>query len=283
MLLTSCEFLFGGYGLDEFFSHGESVHDRADSITHVAGPASVQTLPNDYTVIVLTDIHFGYKDGFGRAIDHDDLDNTFFNWLDNYIASHEKPAFCICLGDVVQHGWESEFQEYVAFCTKLSAKLTTTGANLVYTVLGNHDVYNSGWNNYTKYVFPTSFYRFDTNTFHWYFLDTASGSMGTEQMEAFSRALAADSSAPKIICTHYPVYADGQIYYVLQNTYERDKLITILAKRNTKFYMAGHSHQFHHFNFGDFEELNVPTYLEGHWALVTIHESSASVSYSIVP
>lgn len=266
IFLSSCNFLFGGYGWDEFFYREHSVSSRADSLTDLTDtPAGTSAA---YSVIVITDVHFG---GDGTR-----PDDKFFSWV---AGLSDKPKFCVCLGDVVEHGYESEYTDYVSF----TGKLYDTYGIRTYTVTGNHDLYNSGWKYWSTMVYPyTSFYRLKTLDFSWYFLDSGSGSLGTDQYDALEDAMDNDSN-PKIVLLHYPIYADGTIYTCLQNTYERDKLITLFAKKNVKLVLDGHTHTYHTYDFGTFYEFNVPGYLEkGQWALLTVNETAGTVSAELI-
>jgi len=263
-LFTSCNFLTGGYGWDEFFSRSDPVSSRAESITDLSDtPAASCT---SYTVIVITDVHFG---GDGTR-----PDDTFLAWVDSLSP---QPKFCICLGDIAEHGYESEYKEYVAFTDKLRSRSIP-----VYTVTGNHDLYNSGWQYWSAMVYPeTSFYRLKTSDFSWYFLDSGSGSLGTDQYDALKEAMEADSNS-KVVMLHYPLYADGTFYACLQNTYERDKLITLFAKQSVQLVLDGHTHAYHTYDFGSFYEFNVPGYLEKHqWALLTVKEPADGTAPSV--
>jgi 3',5'-cyclic AMP phosphodiesterase CpdA len=265
-MLQSCNFLFGGYGWDEFFSRDNPVSTRADTLTDIAdSPAGTNT---DYTVIVITDVHFG---GDGTR-----PDDSFFEWVSSLSS---RPKFCICLGDIAEHGYKSEYTDYVAF----TAKLYNTYGIRTYTVTGNHDLYNSGWKYWHTMVYPyTSFYRLKTVHFSWYFLDSGSGSLGTTQYNTLKNAMNADSN-PKIVLLHYPIYADGTLYLCLQNTYERDELITLFAKKNVKLVLDGHTHQYHTCDFGSFYEFNVPGFLaKGQWALLTVNETTGTVHAELI-
>ena len=270
LTLVSC-----GYGLDEFFSHGESVHSRADTLSDIAAP-SISGGKTAYRVIVFSDVHFG------GTQDHDSVDTKFFNWIQGLKDANDGnfPEFCICLGDIVDHGNASEYSKYTAF----TARLESTFGLRTYTVLGNHDLFNSGWDIWKKTVFPyVSFYRFKTSSFSWYFLDTGSGSLGTGQMDALTRAMESDPN-PKLVFSHYPVYANGEFYFVMQNTYERTALLTLYANNNVKHVMDGHSHIANYYDFGSFAERTPGCYLSDRtWALLYVDEANKTVRSESAP
>lgn len=124
----------------------------------------------------------------------------------------------------------------------------------VYNVVGNHDVYNSGWDLWKKTCPPhTSTYYFETEDFIWYFLDTASGTLGRPQFYDLKDKLA-QSSKPKLVFTHYPLYGGGIFYFCLSNPRERAELISLFARTNVKLYCSGHYHAGAFYDYGPFQE-----------------------------
>jgi 3',5'-cyclic-AMP phosphodiesterase len=267
LLFSSC--VLASYGLHNFFGRDDTVRTRAENLTELAAPSTVGNSVS-YTVAVITDVHFG-------ADKERSVDAAFLSWLENLNSEGQIPKFVICLGDIAEHGYEGEMKDYDSFCDKIR------GYGIqVYTVLGNHDLYNNGWKNWKQIVYPeTSFYHFKTNNFSWYFLDTGSGTLGSHQFNTFVSAIQNDG-APKVVCMHYPVYAQGYFYYCLQDTTERNLLISYLESNNVKILFDGHTHMYNYTDFG-FIEYNLPGFLEdGQWALVTIDETAGAVSPALV-
>jgi 3',5'-cyclic-AMP phosphodiesterase len=265
VLLSSC-----AYGLYNFFGREDTVRARAESLVQLAAPATVLKSDTSYTVAVITDVHFG-------ADKSRDVDDAFLFWLAEMKAQSSLPKFVLCLGDVAEHGFESEMKDYNAFC----GKIREYGPE-VYSVLGNHDLYNNGWQHWKKIVYPgTSFYHFRTNKFSWYFLDTGNGTLGAYQYSILIDALESDS-APKVICMHYPVYAHGKFYFCLQDSVERNLLISYFADNNVKLLLDGHTHEYNYTDLG-FIEYNVPGFLEKEkWALVAVNETTGTVTEKLL-
>lgn len=264
---SSCA--LASYGLHNLFGRSDTVRTRAENITELAAPSTVGSSMS-YTVAVISDVHFG-------ADKERSVDTAFLSWLENLHSEGKTPKFVICLGDVAEHGYEGEMKDYNSFCDKIR------GYGIqVYTVIGNHDLYNNGWKNWKRIVYPeTSFYHFRTNKFSWYFLDTGSGTLGSHQFSTFVSAIQ-DDGAPKIVCMHYPVYAHGFFYYCLQDTTERNLLISYLESNNVKILFDGHTHMYNYTDLG-FIEYNLPGFLEdGQWALATIDETAGTISAVLV-
>jgi hypothetical protein len=264
LTLFSCK-----YGLDEFISRENDVDARSAYLTDISAPSTVGSAAQ-YTVLVMSDIHFGANP------DHPDLPRAeFFAWLDARIAAGQKPKFCLCLGDLVESGKEDEYKDFAAFAAEIEAKGVP-----VYSIVGNHDLYNNGWKNWRQYVRPhTSYYRFQTSRFSWYFLDSASGTLGKNQLRDFVKQAKSDGR-PKLVFTHYPVYAGGgNFYFSLSDPHERAILLDTFAKTDVKLVVEGHQHPGSSHNFGAFREVNVSSFRDYQsWHLITVDETAGTVS-----
>ena len=263
-----------------------------------------------YSILIVTDLHFGSE--------RDVLpEEQFFKWLDSWFKKYsdgdEKdfsklPRFAVNLGDTADGGKEEQFKEFLIFENKIKA---VAGKYLygetsetpdserrfkVWSILGNHDLYHNGSPHFEKLVYPyTSSYFFnfdseplDSNSgFSFYFLDTANGTTGTSQLDDFKAKLEADSR-PKIVFTHYPVYAGGSdMFMIIQNTLERNTLLTYFAKGNVKQVYEGHAHKNYGFDFDLFREdvigsLRFTNRSPKQCALVTIDEVKGTVSTQII-
>lgn len=271
MFFSSCK--YHSYGLDEFFYRTSSIDNRIKDLKEVK--ENIPNFINDkpYKILVITDVHFGSEEHNVKKATEE-----FFSFLDG-IPIEDFPLFCICLGDITEHGLQKEFNEYDSFVKKLK---NDYGIN-TFTVIGNHDLYNSGWHFYKEIVFPnTSFYYFKTNQLSYYFIDSASGSLGKNQMNAFLDLLKKDSN-PKIVSTHVPIYANGHFYFVMQNTLERNSLISMLAKNNVKAVLVGHTHEWYVSKLGPFTEYNIASFASDKYVgIVSVDPKEAKVECQYV-
>lgn len=287
-LLATALFASCNFGLPIFLYAETGVEDRARGVKVLRG-SDLPQIPNGikYSFIVLTDPHFGEKKYERRE---DDFIKKFKELLQN---SDEglKPRFIVNIGDTLDGGHEDEADDY----NKAAARWIQTakdelGASdyKVYTILGNHDLYNNGWEVWKKKIYPyTSYYKFTINAggasnggFDFYFLDSGNGTLGGPQIEDLERNLSA-SSRPKIIFMHYPLYAGGIFYFALDDVHERARLISAFAESNVKYVFEGHKHQQHDYDFNNFKETVIGAYLqERFFGLVTVDETTASVSFT---
>jgi predicted MPP superfamily phosphohydrolase len=194
----------------------------------------------NYSVIAITDIHFSRtkKDEFLTKLK--DLDFTDYG----------PPAMILALGDISDGGTHSQYKEYNDFVDEIENILHIK----VFPVPGNHDTYDTGayGKNYIEDVFPTTFYRIKFRNISYYFLDSADGTFGYKQLNSLENLFISDSNK-KIICTHYPLYADT-LYYRLSNYKEKAHLINLLSNNDVILYLSGHTHIFLEHNFGSFKE-----------------------------
>ena len=265
---SSCKYY--AYGLEEFFYRENTLDKRIDTLTELNETQTPQNLPDEYNILVITDIHFG---GENKEKNGARNERAFLKLISE-IPEAEKPEFCICLGDVAEHGLDSEFRDFVSDIVK---PLEEMGIK-TYNVIGNHDLYNSGWASYQKHLNPgTSFYHFKTQNFSWYFLDSASCSLGNSQLTKLRRKMESDD-APKLVFMHVPLYADGLFYFTMQNSAERNQIISVFNKHNVKAVVDGHTHIQSVSNLGNFNEYTMAGYLEKRaYTLIRINERTATV------
>lgn len=266
VLIFSCEYY--SYGLEEFLYRSNTVSVRAEEMPDLSGKnGNFEDLEifnkvsgKKYTVLFITDVHFGGENS-GKNGARPEL--LFLEWLKNLKETNPElyPSFAICLGDIAEHGHDREFIEYKFFTDKLN---TAEYGNIkTFNVVGNHDLYNSGWEGFKKFCYPyTSFYKFRTKGFTWYFVDSASCSIGEDQLTTLSRDMIYNEKGrKKLVFTHVPVYANGVQYFVMQNTTERNRFISLLADENTSMLVDGHTHSENKSDLG-FIEWNLPGFLE---------------------
>ena len=287
-MLAASLFSACNWGLPIFLYNATGVEDRTRDVKVLSGNDLPQVgNGGKYSFVVVTDCHFGEKK-YGRR--EEDFLKKFKELLQN---SDEglKPRFIVNIGDTLDGGHEDEADDY----NKAAARWIQTakdelGASdyKVYTILGNHDLYNNGWEVWKKKIYPyTSYYKFTINAggasnggFDFYFLDSGNGTLGGPQIEDLERNLSA-SSRPKIIFMHYPLYAGGIFYFALDDVHERARLIADFAESNVKYVFEGHKHQQHDYDFNNFKEAVIGAYLqERFFGLVTVDEAAGSVSFT---
>ena len=265
------------YGSWNIFYDGNYVESRTESILKLDSSdadfskSDLANLGGSYNVLVLTDLHFGSKKGEPPF-------NSLFNWLDSVKGSKDAPVFALSLGDSSDVGNKSELDEYLKFCRQLTEE---HGIKIIFNTCGNHDMYQGHWDNWKVSCYPhTSFYKFQTKGLSWYALDTASGTIGSNQYEILKKEFAQDSN-PKIIFTHYPLTEFRMFGIGLCETTERNLLLDLFVKNNVECYIAGHNHYIRNSYFG-FNEYCCPSFrYNKKWAVLHVdgEKGTAYIEY----
>lgn len=285
-VFSSCEF-----GSPLYLHGGTAVDSRSREIKILQNQdvPELPTKPSKYSFLILTDTHFGTEKTERR-------EKEFLQKFESLLSAQDelKPRFIINLGDTLNAGRDDEadfFNEVSQTWREKAKEILSADDFKIYSILGNHDLYNGGWQAWKEKIWPcVSYYKFflDANSdgkgFWFYFLDSANGTLGASQLENLEKNLEANS-APKIIFCHYPPFVEqnGQYHFALGNTMERNKLIAIFARHNIKFVFAGHAHEHSEHNFNKFMEVVIPSYVfKKEFALVTVDEVSEKVEYKIL-
>lgn len=295
-IILSTVFYAAGFSSCEFGSplylHGGTAVDsrsREIKILQKQDVPDFTTTSSKYSFVILTDAHFGTEKTERR-------EKEFLQKFESLLSAQDelKPRFIINLGDTLNAGRDDEadlFNEASQTWRKKAKEISSADDFKIYSILGNHDLYNEGWQIWKEKIWPrVSYYKFflDANSdgkgFWFYFLDSANGTLGASQLEDLEKNLEADS-APKIIFCHYPPFVEqnGQYHFAFGNTMERNKLIAIFARHNIKFVFAGHAHEYSEHNFNKFVEGVIPSYVfKKKFALVTVDEANEKVEYKIM-
>lgn len=272
-LFTSC------YGSWNVFYKGNNVDERTKTLTILSDrdenfeKSGISKQGGTYTVLVMSDLHFGNKK---KDVETENL----FKWLTQKQGTEDFPAFALSLGDVVDLGNQNEYDQYIAFCNKLEKDY---GVKLVLNSCGNHDIYQNNWDNWEKNCYPhTSFYKFQTEKFSWYSLDTASGTIGQKQYRLLKTDFSHDSRK-KIIFTHYPFIHFNPNCANMAETTERNKLISDFVKNDVVCVLGGHIHRSTSDNLG-FKDYTIPSFAyTGSWGLLHVDEAAGTVSLDFIP
>lgn len=239
---TACK-----YGSNNLFYEGTSVTERTKNGITFLEDSPAKDLKN-YNVLIFSDTHFGVKT---KTPPYQKL----FNYLDSIKDKSEYPAFAIALGDLTDTAETQEFEEYQNFIQTLEKDYSIK----TYNIIGNHDCYQSGWDNWKTFCYPhTSFYKFETSNFSYYFLDTGTGTIGKNQLFHLENDMKKDSK-PKIICSHYPLYT-STLLFCLSDSYERNELISLFQKYNAQVVLSGHIHKNETVDLGTFYQETITSF-----------------------
>lgn len=288
-LVPSCQIRMNEYKLTEGFYRLMKVERRATSLLTLKNEDDINSIASDeeYDVLIITDVHVG-NENHGKNGPRRESE-----WIEHIQQVREDGTrivdtvrFALCLGDVAEHGGRDECDRFNSTVKDPLLNIKTAkcpnGIKL-YNIVGNHDLYNSGWQNWADTMYPnTSFYKFETPTFSWYFLDSASGTLGGYQYDALSEAMNADPKT-KLVFSHVPIYAADFFYFTMQNTEERNRLIALCADTKAQKFVDGHTHDDRFSDFGLFTEHNLPGFLERYgYGILHVNEKEGTTSVKTV-
>ena len=272
-LFASC------YGSWNFWDDGNDVDERTKELKlltneedSVFAASGISSLSGQYTVLLITDTHFG---NHKQDVNCNDL----FTWLSSIQGTSSFPAFAICLGDTVDFGKQEEYDLYNDFCNKLK---TDYGISVILNSCGNHDIYQSHWDNWEKNCYPhTSFYKFQTQGLSWYSLDSASGTFGVKQYNKMISDFKTDSRK-KIIFTHYPFTHFNTNCGNMAETTERNKMISDFANNNVITVLGGHIHRETVDDLG-FMVYTIPSFgYKNAWGLLHVDETASTATVEFI-
>lgn len=275
--LVSCN-----YGLYTVRFDEESVESRSAAVKSLSAADSPNFAgsgsPGRFSFVVMTDVHMGNS----RS---DVPEGDFLDWFSAQVSAPDpgkRPVFAVSLGDNADGGHGDEYEKFREFGGKIAAAAQENGIPgfKLYSIMGNHDTYNNGWENFRKTVFPnTSAYCFSDGGFSFYFLDSGSGTLGESQRKALKEKMEADP-CEKIVFTHYPIYAGGNFLMTMQDTMERNWILTLFRKNGVKQIFAGHAHKNYGFDYGGWREDVIASFtFSRYFALVTVDEDEGSVEF----
>lgn len=210
---------------------------------------------NDFSCLIISDIHFGRS---GKGIYQID-DDLFFNWLleqqQQLQQQQQQIDFAINLGDISDHNNNSEFQSYESFAESISSTLDW-GDDRIFEVIGNHDIKNDVNSDRTPFVEATGEHPygiFTCSDITFYRLDTAARSLGKVQLSKLSDAVKSNEGK-KIFLGHYPLhgFVDVYTYFALSNPLEINTILSLMVNNNCPLYLCGHNHNgFADIDFGN--------------------------------
>ena len=161
LTLISILFLFAfsscaNYGFYQLLFGEEDVDDRFSGFSDLSGETVLSSslgLNGKYSFIVVTDVHIGASDVRSSKM------NDFLDEISSLFESIDKtkiPRFIVNLGDTADGGHLSEYNDYNSYLEKIRKLaveknvVSSTEAFKIYTILGNHDLYNNGWTDWEK-------------------------------------------------------------------------------------------------------------------------------------
>jgi len=254
----------------DFFDESSDVAGRvkeSQAMTIAPPTSSSISTTTPFSFLVVGDPHFGASFAAGQ-----DVLDSFSALAGSVDPSSAKPyAFVLYLGDDADAGLKAQFE---AFANWAGSMKDSSGSPMQwYSAVGNHDLYNGGWSSFKQYVGP-SFYKLSAGAYSIYVIDSGQGTLGDYQIGELKSEFASDPN-PKIVVSHYAVYAAEQVlyYYRLSNPREVAELLDLFARSNVKLIIAGHWHYLVHESIGPIDEWLVES--------LTVTDAGAAHCFSV--
>lgn len=191
-----------------------------------------------YSVVVMSDIHIdAYEDDYGYS------QNDFINALNFYNSNGVD--FMIINGDLVNEGYEVDYQKYVELVTNYSNNIP------IKTIKGNHECYYDGGyddtnTRYDTYVGQPNYYEFVYNNDVYLFLSAMredGNNLTVEQTDWLTQKLEQYQSNRVFLFTHYPYGEVGSIGNIVDKTQmSNSTFINLIKKYKNIVYFSGHTH-----------------------------------------
>jgi len=178
------------------------------------------SLEDEYSFIVITDIHIEDGDAHGLEKIH------------TVIQNNPEIKFAVFCGDITQNGAEQDINKIIEIVRPLPIP--------VYLVIGNHDTFFGNWSVWKNLIGSTS-YRVKGNSADLFILDSANAFLGKEQLDWLENELKS-AHGRVFVFSHHNIFLDSMINQQMADTRETARLISLVCgKRGIMF--TGHSHE----------------------------------------
>lgn len=232
LVISSCENVdFSG-----FFFYTDPVNQRVQqslecNVSHPVSTISVSG--TEYTLLVGGDAH---------------VSGTVVN-LDKFIAQANTPGITgmVIVGDLATGNKE----DYDIF----KQEIDTKNSKPVFLMIGNHDLFFSGWDTYFEY-FGSSTYSFTVNTENatdlYICLDTGSGTLGWRQIDWLKNLLEKERKNARycIVFTHVNLVREHRTSSTNLLVEELRTIIDLCYTYSINMVISGHDHNRAENSFG---------------------------------
>ena len=258
---------------------GDSVDKRFEQSMEMTDDLKVGAIEaqEDYTFYVATDPH----------INETCRNLGIFN---DAFRNDSKALFGAILGDCIDaKGKHPYYLEALAYDPERHAYNRS-----IYHVLGNHDVYFNGWNNFKEYIGPSVYWfevLFAEGKDLYISLDTATGTLGRKQAEWLKAFLAANRKEYRhcVILTHTNFFYTDNSQTGSGNMpiEESFALIDFLGSQKVSLVLQGHDHYREDLTYANVrylilgaihDEMEAPEYLK-----VNANKEGLSLEWQFIP
>jgi 3',5'-cyclic AMP phosphodiesterase CpdA len=218
VMAVSCDFI----DLGGFFLADSDVDDRFDWSRKQPPPPPVTVTGNTFSFLAVTDTHY-YRQTDSQP-----------HFAELAAAVEGGDLFLVVDGDLMQSGSADSHQ----LCL---SDIQSVGLPF-YPAVGNHDIYNDGWNLYRS-TFGPSVYSLDCGDLRLICLDSANGTLGGSQYRWLQTELAAAPEPFTLVITHANFFAAGPAALQQFTDYEEQyALMSLFERCGVDLVISGHAH-----------------------------------------
>ena len=155
--------------------------------------------------------------------------------LGRVLTLDPRPDCVVITGDLVERGTAEEYQVLREVIDRFPLPL--------HLVAGNHDnpaILLAQFGN-TRFLGAATHYTVGHPGVTLVILDSASGSLGPEQLTWLDRTL--DATGPAVVCLHHPPIPVGIPFLDRQRLADGDRLADIVRRHDVRRVLAGHVHR----------------------------------------
>lgn len=153
-------------------------------------------------------------------------------------AAAEGDSFVVLLGDIVDQGDSASYQA-------AEEAIRDTGfRGKVLPVVGNHDVFHEGWDEF-RARFGPSHYSVTIGNVRFLAIDTADGGLAKEEVEWLRARLEEPGPAHTFVLSHYaPVVPGVRTYLKLASEELSHRLMKMASVFGVRGWLSGHYHSY---------------------------------------
>ena len=175
---------------------------------------------DEYSFIVITDIHIHNGNAFGLERLKDVVDND------------DNIKFAVFNGDITQNGKEEDIKTFIQIAESLGIPC--------YPVVGNHDVYFGNWPVWERFIGSTC-YSIDAGSAVLLIMDSANAFFGARQLDWLEEELN-KAEGRVFIFSHANLFVESISTQQFTDIRERARITSLLKGRCDMFF-TGHSHR----------------------------------------
>jgi predicted phosphodiesterase len=266
-----------GFGCDKIDMRGmfrsyELVDERFDTsmarnaLLGYINREYIEDTTQEYTVIAMGDSHIGGIVNFRRFMEE---------------VKTNRPSAVVMVGDIT-----TGRSEHYALFDEALGRRKRPGK---YALIGNHDLYFNGWQEFKTRFGPSVYFFYVHNRYFkdlFICLDSGSGTLGKKQSEWLKKLLAEERGKYRhcVILSHVNLFRTRQTGSTNPMVEELQMLTELCVKHNVNMVVTGHDHKKSVEKLGPTTFIGLEALLDGHKnaGYAKLHFSASGIRHEFV-